>query len=92
MNPILIGRLVAVVGGLLGVAGAAYGVDQHVKRRHEQEAHRARLQQIDDDLRSKEEQLASLRPLLGDKNDQVRILAAEIQMLRDELAERRSTS
>lgn len=81
MNPLVILRFVAAVGCLVGIGGAAYGVDQHQKREREQAAYRARLRQIEAELASKEQQLASLQMLLGDKNEQVRILAAEIARL-----------
>jgi capsule polysaccharide export protein KpsE/RkpR len=82
MNPIVLWRIVAAVGVLLGIGGTAYGVDQHQKRKKEQAANRARLQQLEAELATKELQLASLRALLGDKNEQVRILAAEVARLR----------
>lgn len=84
MNPIVIYRILAAAGGLVGVAGAAYGVDQHTKRKREQGANRARLQEIEEELASKEAELTTLASKLGEKNDQVRILAVEIGMLRDQ--------
>ena len=81
MDPIVIWRIVAAVGCLLGIGGVAYGVDQHQKRENEQAANRARLRQIEAELASKEQQFASLQVLLGEKNEQVRILAAEIARL-----------
>lgn len=84
MNPIVIYRSLAAAGGLLGVAGVAFGVDQHVKRKREQRANRARLQEIEEELASKEAELTILASTLGEKNDQVRILAVEIEMLRDQ--------
>lgn len=83
MNPLVIWRIVAAVGALLGIGGFAYGVDQHQKRMKEQAVNRARLQQIEAELASKEQQLASLQALLRDKNKQVRILAAKVARLRD---------
>ncbi|ATB29951.1 hypothetical protein [Melittangium boletus] len=82
MNPIVFWRIVAAVGSLLGIGGTAYGVDQHQKRKKEQAANRARLQQLEAELATKEQQLASLRAFLGDKNEQVRILVAEVASLR----------
>lgn len=84
MNPAIVWRLAAAVGGLLGVAGTAFGVDQHAKRKQEQSSNRARLREIEEGLSAKEDELASLRSTLGEKNDQVRILAAEIEMLREQ--------
>lgn len=83
MNPLVIWRIVAAVGALLGIGGTVYGVDQHQKRKQEQAANRSRLHQIDAELTAKEQQLASLRALLGDKNEQVRILAVEVARLRN---------
>lgn len=83
MNPIIVWRIVAAVGALLGIGGTAYGIEQHQKRKEEQAANRARLRQIEAELAAKEEQLASLQALLGDKNEQVRILAVEVARLRD---------
>ncbi|WP_321894630.1 hypothetical protein [Paraburkholderia heleia] len=82
MNPIVIWRIVAGVGALLGISGTAYGLDQHKKRKSEQAASRARLQQLEAELAKKEQQLTALRTLLGSKNGQVRILAAEVDRLR----------
>lgn len=92
MNPLVIWRIVAAVGALLGIGGTAYGVDQHQKRKREQAANRARLQQIEAELASKEQQLASLQALLGDKNEQVRILAAEVARLRNAANEMRRSA
>jgi len=92
MNPIMIWRIVAAVGALLGIGGTAYGVDQHAKRRQEQAANRARLQQIEAELDDKEQQLALLRAMLGAKNEQVRILAAEVARLRKTANEMRRSA
>ena len=83
MNPILVWRIVAAGGSLLAAAGVAYGVDQHEKREQEEAANRTRLQQLAEALAAKEEEFALLRSLLGDKNEQVRLLAAEVEILRD---------
>lgn len=83
MNPLVIWRIVAAVGALLGIGGTAYGVDQHRKRKKEQAANRTRLQQIEAELASKEQQFSSLQARLGDKNAQVRTLAAEVARLRN---------
>lgn len=82
MNPLVIWRIVAAIGALLGIGGAAYGVDQHQKRKQEQAANGARLREIEAELGRKEQQLASLQALLGEKNNQVRSLAAEVARLR----------
>lgn len=92
MNPIVIWRIVAAIGVLLGIGGTAYGVDQHQKRKKEQAANRARLQQLEAELAAKEEDLASLQARLGDKNEQVLILAAEVAQLRTSAAYRRAVA
>ncbi|MBK8997364.1 MAG: hypothetical protein IPM35_16670 [Myxococcales bacterium] len=85
-------RIAAAVLALLGIGGTAYGVDQHQKRKKEQAANRARLQQIEAELALKEQQLASLHALLGDKNEQVRALAAEVVRLRNAASELRRSA
>ena len=92
MNPVVIWRIVAAVAALLGIGGAAYGVDQHQKRKTEQAATRALLQQIEAELATKEQQLASLRAMVGDKNEQLRILAAEVARLRNAANEMRRSA
>lgn len=81
MAPIVLWPIVAAIGALFGIGGTAYGVDQHQKRKKESAAFRSRLRELEAELASKEQQLASLRALLGDKNEQVRVLAAEIARL-----------
>ncbi|KAA1426886.1 hypothetical protein [Nocardioides antri] len=85
-------RLLVAVSGLVGVACAAYGADQQAKRRQDQVQCRASLQQVDMDLRSKEEELASLGSRLDEKNDQILILVAEIERLHEELAVREASA
>lgn len=92
MNPLVILRIVAAIGTLLGIGGTAYGVDQHQKRKKEQAENRVRLQQIEAELASKEQQLATLRASLGEKNEQVRMLAAEIARLRNAANEMRRSA
>lgn len=92
MNPIVIWRIVAGVGALLGISGTAYGLDQHKKRKSEQVASRARLQQLEVELAKKEQQLTALRTLLGNKNEQVRILAAEVDHLRSAVSAMRRSA
>ncbi len=92
MNPFLIWRIATAVGALFGVGGTAYGVDQHQKRKNEQAANRARLEQLETELATKEQQLASLRALLGEKNEQVRALAAELVRIRSAVSELRRSA
>lgn len=92
MNPLMIWRIVAAVGALLGIGGTAYGVDQHKKRKKEQDENHVRLQQLEAELASKEQQLATLRTLLDEKNEQVRILAAEVARLRNTVNEMRRSA
>lgn len=88
----MIWRIVAAVGALLGIGGTAYGVDQHKKRKKEQDENHVRLQQLEAELASKEQQLATLRTLLDEKNEQVRILAAEVARLRNTVNEMRRSA
>lgn len=92
MNPLFIWPMVAAIGTLVGIGGTIYGVDQHLKRKKEQSANRACLQQIEAELASKEQQLASLEALLGDKSEQVRILAAEVVRLTNAANEMRRSA
>jgi outer membrane murein-binding lipoprotein Lpp len=89
MNPIVLWRIVAGVSALVGISGTAYGFDQHMKRKAEQAASRVRLQRLEAEHARKEQQLAALRTLLGNKNEQVRILAAEVDRLRNAANEMR---
>ena len=84
MNPIVLWRILALIGGLLGIGGMAYGINEHQKRKDEQAANRALLLQVEGALAAKEQELASLRARVGNKNEQVRILAAEVERLRSE--------
>lgn len=92
MNARIISIIIAAIGTLLGVGGSAYGVDQHQNRKKEQAANRARLQQIEAELASKEQQLTSLQALLGDKNEQVRILVGEVTKLRNAASDLRRSA
>lgn len=80
-------KIVAVIAsGLVALATAIFGVDQHQKRQRDQARFRAELQRLDGRLSSKEAELADLSARLGKKNNQVRTLAAEVRQLRAEVA------
>ena len=67
-----------IIGGILaifGIGGAAYGYDQHEKRRREQEEYRRELMR-------KESQLQEMEARLGRHHEQVKALAAEVERLR----------
>lgn len=83
--PVLLWPILTVIGALFGIGGTAYGVDQHQKRKQEQAAFRARLQQLEEELVAKESQLNALRTRLGAKNAQVMALAQEVERLRSEM-------
>jgi len=83
--PVLLWKILTAIGALIGIGGTAYGVDQHQKRKQEQEAFRARLQQLEQELVAKEGQLNMLRRRLGEKNAQVLALAEEVERLRGEM-------
>lgn len=74
-----------IIVGLIGVGGAAFGVDQQQKRKKEQASFRAQLQTLNARLSGKEAELAELCARLGEKNEQVRVLAEEVQHLRREI-------
>jgi uncharacterized protein HemX len=92
MNPILIWRILAAIGSLLGIGGVVYGVDQQQKRKKDHAANRARLGQMEAELAAKERQLAQMESHLGQKNEQVRRLAAEITQLRNAANEMRRSA
>lgn len=67
-----------IIGGVLalfGIGGTAYGVDQHQKRKREQEAYRA-------ELARKEAQLRDLEIRFGRQSEQFKAMAAEVERLR----------
>jgi chromosome segregation ATPase len=64
------------------IAAFLYAVHQHQERVHEQARFRQCLNQLWAQLASKEDELASLRERLGEKNEQVHLLADEIDCLR----------
>jgi capsule polysaccharide export protein KpsE/RkpR len=76
----------------VGIGGVAYGVDQKNKREQERENFRSQLDRLEKDLSAKESELAQLRSRLGEKNDQVRTLAAEIERLRQNIASMRKAA
>jgi predicted transcriptional regulator len=83
-------KIFAVIGSaLVALATTIFGVDQYQKRQEERARFRAELQRLEELLASKETALTELSARLGEKNDQVRTLAAEVQQLRAELAEAR---
>lgn len=82
MNPIIIWRIVATVGTMFGIGGIVYGADQHRKRKIEQTGNHVRLKQVEAEFTSMEQQWALTQALLGYKNEQVRILANEVDTLR----------
>lgn len=74
-----------LVGGILvGLAGFVYGVDQHEKRKAEQEQNREVLERVMAMLMQREAELVQWQAILGPKNDQVRALAQEVVNLRQQ--------
>lgn len=71
-----------IIVALLGFGGVLYGADQHDQRRREQRNLRARLEQLQTKLLLSELELAGLSALLGEKNMQVKQLAAKVEQLR----------
>lgn len=84
---IAIPYIIVAVGTLLGIGGTAYGVDQHLKRQKEQEMFRAELARMKKRMGEMEAELAKLRRRFGDKCDQLRKMAAEIERLREVIAQ-----
>jgi hypothetical protein len=68
-----------LVLALFGIGGAAYGYDQHAKRKQERSAFRARLAEL-------EIRLADAEARFGRQSAQFRMLAAELERLRRERA------
>lgn len=89
MDKDLIWKIIALICALLGIGGGAYGYDQHKKRQAEQLRFRTELQRLETWLSSKEAELDALSARLGEKNNQVRTLATEVQQLRAEVLEAR---
>jgi capsule polysaccharide export protein KpsE/RkpR len=86
MNGKIITYMIGGIGLLIGVMGSAFGLDQQKKRESDATKYCDRLQVLEANLTTKEEQLADLQSRLGEKNDQVRALVVEIQRLRDDIA------
>lgn len=74
--------LLIIAAVLFGVGGFVTAADERDKRIKEEQQFRATLERLEAELAAKEQRLADLRTRLDEKNDQVRILAAEVEMLR----------
>lgn len=81
----VIWKILAGIGILVGVGGAAFGADQQQKRNKEQAGHRDQLEKLKAQLATKEVDLAKLRSRLGEKNEQVHRLAEAVEKLRGEV-------
>jgi hypothetical protein len=81
--------IIAGIFGLIALACGANVENERTKRKQEQERSRRELEQLGVRLASREQELEGLRTLLGAKNEQVRILVAEVERLRLELADAR---
>lgn len=86
MNPIVLWRSIAGVATLFGIGGGAYGYDQHRKRKAEQERFRREVANLEQRLATQEHDYAVLFARLGEKNNQVRVLADELRHTQEELA------
>lgn len=71
--------------GLAAVGGIVIADDQHTKRKKEEAYFRAALTQLQETLARREAELAALQVQLGPKNEQVRVLAQEVERLRGQL-------
>lgn len=80
--------IITAISALFGIGGTAYGADQHQKRKEEQAAFRARLQELEKEINAQVIQL-TLRRRLGEKNAQVLALAKEVERLRSQMEKMR---
>jgi hypothetical protein len=80
--------LLAVLGVAAGIGGVAYGIDQQQKREQEAARFHHELGLWRAALAEKEAAFADLAARLGPKNEQVRLLAAEVVQLRAEVTRR----
>lgn len=78
------------VFGLAAVGGVMVAADQHSKRQAEQQQYRLSLGQLTAILARREAELADLHARLGPKNEQVRLLAHEVESLREQINSRRA--
>ena len=85
MNPFIPIIAIAAAGGLVGVGGAAFGIDQRSKRKAEQKRFRKEIKRLKRSIEIVEHEYSVLVPRVGKKNKQVRLLAAENKRLRAEL-------
>jgi len=67
--------------GMVAIGGVMVAVDQHSKRKAEQEHNRQALEQLTATFLQREAQYRELQALLGPKNEQVRLLAQEVEYL-----------
>lgn len=77
-----------LIATAFGVGGLAYGADQQQKREQEAARFRHELGLWRAALAQKEAEFANLAGRLGPRNEQVRLLAAEVERLRAEVAQR----
>ena len=80
---------IAAVSVLIAIGGVAYACDQETKREEEQERARKKIAKLNKRICELEQKRDHLLPVLGKRNDQVRILADEISRLREKLAKAR---
>ncbi|WP_281313230.1 hypothetical protein [Polyangium sp. y55x31] len=71
-----------VLGCFMAIGGVAIAADQHTKRKEGEQRFRQELAQMKAELADLETKLANLQAVLGPKNEQVRILAQEVERLR----------
>ena len=83
----LIPWIIAGIASLVAGAAIADDVDQRNKRAKEQQLFRAEMARLSAKIAELEKVHAALSANLGEKNQQVRVMAAEILRLRAELAD-----
>ena len=87
MNPIIIYRVIAGVGTLIGAAGAAYGYDQHNKREKEAEIFDAEIDDLTQKNNRFEIEMTEKDEMLLKSRRQVRTLAHELEKLKKDASE-----
>ncbi|MFO0590451.1 MAG: hypothetical protein U0441_23110 [Polyangiaceae bacterium] len=76
----------ALVLLLFGFGSALIALDQHDKRKKEQEIFHRKLDALKTELAARQQELADLEARLGPKNEQVRRLSQEVIHLRAKLS------
>jgi len=87
MNPIIIYRVIAGIGTLVGVAGGVYGYDQHNKRNEESEIFDEEINDLTQKSIRLKKESDEKDEMLRRSNKKVRDLAKEVEKLKKDLTE-----